>query len=427
MLAELQPKLISLLGIGGLVFTAWLMSSRRRQFPWRIVLVGLLLQTMLAAVVLCTSQGKAFFEGANAAVAGFQSFVVAGSGMVFGLPPQAASAVAGDERFLLTSFAFGVLPTVIVFSSLMAVLYHVGIMQWLVRGIAWGMQRSLGTSGPETLAAAANIFVGHTEAPLVVKPYLDHLSRSELNALMVGGFATVTGSLVAAYAALGAEAGHIVTASVISGPAALLIAKVMLPEAEDFQPRQTLASGGEKRAANLIGAATQGASDGLKLALNIAAMLIAFLALLAMADYAVGQLGWWVGFRAEQGDPTLSFTILLAYLFTPVAWLIGIPWSEAHAAGQLLGVKMFANEFVAFQQLGDLLAQQPDALSERSRHILTYALCGFSNFSAIGIQVGGIGGLAPTRKDEIAQLGLRAMLGGTIACLMTACVAGLFL
>ncbi len=422
-----QLKLTSCVGLAVFVGCAWLMSSNRWRFPWRIVLVGIALQFCLAALVLKTSEGMLFFELANQAVAGFQSFVSAGSGMVFGLPGPAAEQVGGDDQFFLKSFAFGVLPTVIVFSSLMAVLYHLGVMQFFVRIVAWGMQRTLGTSGPETLAAAANIFVGHTEAPLVVKPYLEKLSRSELNALMVGGFSTVTGSLVAAYVDLGAQAGHIITASVISGPASLLIAKVLEPESESHAPNKSLTLTGDRATTNLIGAATQGASDGLKLALNIAAMLIAFLALLALADYLVGQLGWFLGMRSSEGEPTLSFSRLLAVAFTPVSFLIGIPWAEAADAGQLLGLKMFANEFVAYKELGEMVTRDTNPLSERSRNVLTYALCGFSNFSAIGIQVGGIGGLAPSRKDEIARLGLRAMLGGTLACLMTACVAGIFL
>lgn len=423
----MTARLISLLGLVVLIFIAWLLSSDRRRFPWRVVLVGLALQFVLAAVVLLTPQGRAFFEAANAAVAGFQAFVSEGSGFVFGLFPNSAAAVDGDRLFPLGSFAFGVLPTVIVFSSLMAVLYHLGVMQVLVKSVAWIMQRTLGTSGPETLAAAANIFVGHTEAPLVVRPYLESLTRSELNALMVGGFATVTGSLLATYAAMGAEAGHLVTASVISGPAALLIAKIMQPEKHDHQVNQTLQLDRNTISPNLIGAAAQGASDGLKLALNIAAMLIAFLALLALADFLVGQIGLWFGLKNANGQATLSFTSMLGTVFTPLAWMIGVPWNEAADAGRLLGIKMVANEIVAYEQMGQMLVRESNPLSERTRTIMTYALCGFSNLSAIGIQVGGIGGLAPGRKDEIARLGLRAMLGGTLACLMTACIAGAFL
>ncbi len=362
----MTARFISLLGLILLIFIAWLMSSNRRRFPWRIVLVGLILQFSLAALVLLTPQGRAFFEAANAAVAGFQAFVSEGSGFVFGLFPNAAARVEGDRFFPLGSFAFGVLPTVIVFSSLMAVLYHLGVMQLLVQSVAFVMQRTLGTSGPETLAAAANIFVGHTEAPFVVRPYLEKLTSSELNALMVGGFATVTGSLLATYSAMGAEAGHLVTASVISGPAALLIAKVMQPEKPDHEVNTTLLLDRESMSPNLIGAAAQGASDGLKLALNIAAMLIAFLALLALADFAVGQIGLWFGLKNADGQPMLSFTNLLALLFTPVAWMIGVPWSEAADAGRLLGIKMVANEIVAYEQMGEMLSREDNPLSERS-------------------------------------------------------------
>ncbi|GAB5404958.1 MAG: nucleoside transporter C-terminal domain-containing protein [Aureliella sp.] len=423
---DLTLRLTSLFGLFFLIFVAWLLSSNRKKFPVRIVVGGLLLQVTLAAIVMLTKPGQDFFSAANAAVSKFQEFVSEGSGFVFGLFDGAAEEVGGNNMFPLASFAFGVLPTVIVFASLMAVLYHLGVMQRLVQVVAWGMQRTLGTSGPETLAAAANIFVGHTEAPLVVRPYLERLSKSELNALMVGGYATVTGSLLATYASMGVEAGHLVTASVISGPAALMIAKIMQPEEADHEAEQSLALSAKSEAPNVIGAAAQGASDGLKLALNIAAMLIAFLALLALADFLVAQAGALVGFRDEAGNPTISFTILLAYLFTPVAYLLGIPWEEAFVSGRLLGVKVVANEVVAYNQLGQLLASE-EAVSDRTRHILTYALCGFSNFSAIGIQVGGIGGLAPGRRDDVARLGLRAMIGGTIACLMTACIAGVFL
>ncbi len=420
-------RLTALFGLFFMIFVAWAMSSNRRRFPVRVVVGGLLLQFSLALLVLKTSAGRAFFDGANSAVTKFQEFVSEGSLFVFGLFQPAADQVGGDRGHLLATFAFGVLPTVIVFASLMAVLYHCGVMQKLVQIVAFGMQRTLGTSGPETLASAANIFVGHTEAPLVVKPYLEKLSKSELNALMVGGYATVTGSLIATYASMGVEAGHLVTASVISGPAALLIAKVMQPEEADYQAIQTLDLGGERETPNVIGAAAQGASDGLKLALNIAAMLIAFLALLAFADFLVGQAGMLVGFTNEDGSPILSFRLLLAYLFTPFAWLMGIPAAETFGAGQLLGIKVFANEIVAYQEMGTMMADSETAFSDRTRHIMTYALCGFSNLSAIGIQVGGIGGLAPSRKNDIARLGLRAMIGGTLACLMTACVAGILL
>ena len=424
MLESALPRLNSLLGLVAMIFLAWAMSTDRRKFPIRVVVGGLILQFLLALAVLRTMPGQWFFSQANLAVEGFQFFVSQGSGFVFGLFPDANQHVAGDRTFLLKSFAFGVLPTVIVFSSLMSVLYHLRIMQLVVRGVAVVMQKTLGTSGPESLAAAANIFVGHTEAPLVVKPYLERMTRSELNALMVGGFATVSGSLIAGYASMGVAAGHLITASVISGPAALLIAKLMVPEADGDDVESTLAIESGSESVNLVGAAAQGASDGMKLALNIAAMLIAFLALIALADFALGQAGATFGLVDNKGKPTLSFTMLLGYAFAPVAGLIGVPWSEALDGGKLLGIKMVANEFVAYEQLGEMLhREQP--LSDRTKILMTYALCGFSNFSAIGIQIGGIGSLAPTRRNDIAELGLRAMIGGTIACLMTACIAGI--
>jgi concentrative nucleoside transporter, CNT family len=420
----IQLRLISLFGLFVFVFLAWLASSNRKKFPLRIVVGGILLQLVLGLLILRTGPGLAFFTKANEAVAGFQYFVSQGSGFVFGLFPESQEKVSGDRQFLLKSFAFGVLPTVIVFSSLMSVLYHLRIMQVLVRAIAFLMQRTLGTSGPETIAAAANIFVGQTEAPLVVKPYLESMTRSELNALMVGGFATITGSLIAGYASMGVEAGHLITASVISGPAALVIAKLMVPEEDGVEINRSLAIAAPEENVNLIGAAAAGASDGMKLALNIAAMLIAFLALIAIADYLIGQAGCWVGFRNAEGGATLSLAVILGNLFAPFAWLLGVPWSETLDAGHLLGIKMVANEFVAYEQLGEMLHREKP-ISDRTRLLMTYALCGFSNFSSIGIQVGGIGALAPSRRKELAQIGFRAMIGGTLACLMTACIAGI--
>ena len=424
-MAEATSRLICLFGLFVFIAACWLMSSRRRLFPWRIVLGGLLLQFVLAALVLRTSWGRGFFYQANAAVNQLQSFVEKGSSFVFGL--WNAEPVDGESNLLLATFAFGVLPTVIFYSSLMSVLYHIGLMQWVVRGVAWVMQRTLGTSGPETLAAAANIFLGHTEAPLVIKPFIPAMTRSELNAMMVGGFANVSASLLGVYSDFGVDVGHLVTASVISAPASLLIAKIMLPEAPDAHVEASLVLGDARTSVNVIGAAADGASDGLKLALNIGAMLIAFLALIAMADFLIGQAGWYVGFRSVDNAPTLTLSRILGTLFAPVAFLIGIPWSECSLAGQLLGTKMLANELVAYQELGAMLSAEPPLVGQRTKTIMTYALCGFANFGAIGIQVGGIGGLVPERRNEIAALGLRAMIGGTISCLMTACVAGLLI
>ncbi len=327
-------------------------------------------------------------------------------------------------RQLLSSFAFGVLPTIIFFSSLMTMLYYLGIMQRVVAFFAWIMQRTLGTSGAESLSAAANIFVGQTEAPLAIRPYVSRMTMSELNAVMVGGFATIAGGVLAAYVQMGIDAGHLVTASFISAPAALLIAKVMYPETEHSLTLGHVEVEVVEKDANLIEAAAKGATDGLKLALNVGAMLIAFLALIALSNAAIGALG---GFVNSLTGQTWEWSLErgLSYLFWPLAWMMGIPSRECFPAGELLGIKMVANEFIAYDKLaGWMDAGAGNPLSDRSVRILTYALCGFSNFGSIGIQLGGIGGIAPQRRGDLARLGLRAMLGGTLAAFMTACVAG---
>lgn len=395
------------------------MSSDRRRFPVRIVVGGLLLQIVLGFLVLRTPWGQYLFEQLGIAVTHLLSFVDEGSSFVFNVNSRSTDPVEDVipvNYALLRTFAFGVLPTVIFFSAFMSVLYHIGVMQWVVIAMAWVMQRTLGTSGPETLSAAANVFVGHTEAPLVVKPYLSTMTRSELNALMTGGFATVTGGLLGAYVDMGIDASHLITASVISAPAALLIAKVMLPESEATQSAEGLRLSSEKASVNVIGAAVQGASDGLKLALNVAAMLIAFLALIALCNAMLVAI------------TGVTLETILGYAFAPLAWCMGIPMDESVAAGEYIGIKTVANEFIAFMQLGELDTSSGESpISERTKTILTYALAGFSNFGAIGIQVGGIGGLEPSRKDELAQLGLRAMFGGLLACCMTGAVAGMLL
>ncbi|MEM6474162.1 MAG: nucleoside transporter C-terminal domain-containing protein, partial [Planctomycetota bacterium] len=288
--------------------------------------------------------------------------------------------------------------------------------------------------GPETLAAAANVFVGHTEAPLVVRPYLAKMTRSELNAMMTGGFATVTGGLLGAYAGMGIDIAHLLTASVISAPAALLIAKVMQPETEEqaasatlVRPWQSSSEDREDEPVNLIAAAVTGATEGLKLALNVGAVLIAFLALIRLVDVLLG-----LGCQAyasffDVAIPQLTLGVILGYACWPIAWLLGIPSGECLEAGRLIGLKTVANEFIAYQSLGDIMKEKEPAISERTATILTYALAGFSNFGAIGIQVGGIGGLEESRRGDLAQLGLRAMFGGLLACCMTGAVAGLLL
>ena len=414
----MNPRLICVLGLVVFVLVAWLISTDRRRFPVRIVIGGLGLQLGLGILVLRTDLGQAFFHSLGIGFQRVMETVNEGSGFLFSV---------GDDPSLLRTFAFGVLPTVIFFSSLMSILYHLGLMQRLVWAMAWVMRLTLGTSGAETLAAAANVFVGHTEAPLVVRPYLARMTRSELCAMMTGGFATVTGGLLGAYAGMGIEIAHLLTASIISAPAALLIAKVMVPETQPEEVNQEMTLSADRQHANLIGAAVEGASEGLKLALNVGAMLIAFLALIALVDVLLGVGCSLFGWVDAQNNPTVSLGVILGHLCWPLAWLMGVPADECLAAGRLIGIKTVANEFIAFQQLGGMETGPGGVISERTATVLTYALAGFSNFGAIGIQVGGIGGLEPSRKEDLAKLGLRAMFGGLLACCMTGAVAGLLL
>jgi CNT family concentrative nucleoside transporter len=381
------------------------------------------MQFLFAFVVLCTGPGQAAFRVAGDFFNEVLGFVAAGTRFVFGI--NAEDNVQTKYR-LVTTFAFGVLPTIVFFSSLMAILYHLGVMQAVVGAMAWVMQKTLRTSGAETLSAAANIFVGQTEAPLLIRPYVAEMTDSELMAVMVGGFATVSGGLLAAYVAFGLDAGHLITASVISAPAALVIAKIVQPEVGEPKTRGTVRATVPRTAANMIEAAANGAAEGMKLALNVAAMLIAFLALIAMADAAVGALGDAAGRLTGAGEVDWSLSKTLGYLGAPLAWLMGIDSGECLRAGELLGLRMATNEIVAYERLAQWSAGG-EPLSPRTKVIMTYALSGFANFSSIGIQIGGIGGMAEERRGDLARLGLRAMLAGTLACLMTACVAGVLI
>lgn len=445
-----QLNLVSFFGLFAMVLIAWLMSSFRDKINWRLVGTGIALQLALG-VIFFNSQSWTFdgrfpngvlFYAFDEFFGLIKQWADEGAKFVFqanGVNPEFPK---DNPLFLLKTFAFGVLPTVVFFAALMSVLYHIGIMEPIVRAMAWFMQRILGTSGSESLAAAANIFVGHTEAPLVVRPYISGMTRSELNAMMVGGFATITGGLMAIFVNIGVSAGHLVTASIISAPAALVIAKILQPETEESQTLGKVSVKFEKQSTNVIEAAATGASDGMKLAINIAAMLIGFLALIAMLNailYGIGELVEYVlhGDQSalnadEQVDLNWTLNGLFGYVFWPFAWMMGIEAKDCMASGQLLGTKMVVNEFLAYLNLSTILGDMEAngeaakvAISERTQVILTYALCGFSNFGAIGIQLGGIGPLAPNRKSDLAQLGLRAMLGGMLACCMTACVAGM--
>jgi CNT family concentrative nucleoside transporter len=309
----------------------------------------------------------------------------------------------------------------------MAVMYHLGIMQIVVRFISRIMQVSLEISGAESLSAAANIFVGQTEAPLVVRPYIGRMTRSELMSIMVGGFATIAGSVMAAYITMGISAAHLLTASVISAPAGLLIAKVLQPEVDVPETLGVSEQEMPRTTGNIIEAASNGTADGLQLALNVGAMLIAFLGLIAMFDYGLQHISGWLLTQVGYPGQSVTLTSVLGAVFSPIAWLMGIEWKECAPAGELLGLKLVATEFVAYEKLGEWnrLAAEARPLSDRAVVILTYALCGFSNFASIGIQIGGIGALAPERRKELTEIAFRAMLGGTLACCMTACIAGI--
>ncbi|MCO6045998.1 NupC/NupG family nucleoside CNT transporter [Aeoliella sp. ICT_H6.2] len=412
-----MERVISFAGLFVMIGLAWLMSSHKTKVQWRVVFGGLLLQFAFAWFVLKTKSGEWVFARFADVFRALLDCSDAGSSQLFGEGFQ--------EHFL----AFKVLPTIIFFSALMSLLYYIGIIQIVVKLFAKLMQYTLGTSGAETLSAAANVFVGQTEAPLVIRPYLPTMTMSELNAVMVGGFATIAGGVLAAYVGMGISAEHLLSASVISAPAALLIAKVMQPEVDTPETLGEVRIEVRETHVNALEAVADGTVSGLKLALNVGAMLIVFFALIAVANALLAWLASMclqMGLVAGPEPPTWSLELIFGYLFYPIAWVMGVEPKDCLHVGQLLGIKWFGTEFVAYETLGDWM--KPDSgveLSDRSITIATYALCGFANFASIGIQLGGIGGLAPERRADLAKLGLRAMIGGSLAAFMTACVAGM--
>jgi CNT family concentrative nucleoside transporter len=404
-----MEKLISLLGLVVMMLLAWLMSSHKKKIPWRVVVGGLLLQFIFGWIILKTAPGQFVFSGLSDGFSAMLDFVDVGSKFVFG------------EKFRDHYFAFKVIPTIIFFSALMSVLYHFGVMQFIVKGMSNMMQKVLGTSGAETLSAAVNVFVGQTEAPLVIKPYVPKMTDSELMAVMVGGFANVAGGVLAAFVGMGIDAGHLIASSVISAPASLVIAKLLLPEVGQPVTMGKEAPHVEVDTVNFVDALARGASDGVMLAINVAAMLIAFLAMIALFDFVLTSFGGYFGLK-------LSLAMILGYAFSPLAWVMGVPAQDMFSVGELLGLKMVANEFVAYERLAAWITPGSGVeLTERAKIIATYALCGFANFGSIGIQIGGISPLAPNKRGVISKLAFRAMLGGTLATFMTACIAGIFL
>ena len=410
-MSEDALRVVSALGLMAMLAIAWLASSNRRAIRWKTVAWGIGIQFSLGLLLLRTGAGEGFFSLVASVVDHLLDYTNAGTRFVFG--PLL------DSGF---SFALGVLPIIIFMGSLFAILYHLGWVQFVVRILARILARSMRLSGAESLAAVANIFVGMVESCLVVRPYLERMTRSELFATMTLGMSTVAGSVLLAYVNIlggGAFAGHLVTASILSAPAGLVLAKIMIPETGEPLTQAGLESGLERSEVNLIDAAAEGALSGMKLAAYVGASLIAFVALIAMANDLIGGIGGLFGIA------NLTLEGILGVLLAPLAFLMGVPWHDAPTVGSLLGIKTVLNEFLAYQQLGEAIAS--GQLSERSRVIASYALCGFANFGSLAILLGGIGGIVPSRRHEVASLGLYAILSGSLASFMTACLAGILI
>ncbi|MGD8305734.1 MAG: nucleoside transporter C-terminal domain-containing protein [Ignavibacteria bacterium] len=447
---DLNSIFRGLVGVIVLVGIAFLFSNNKKKVNWRLVGIGLSLQLVFAIFILRSKELESIFTPLGWPMEFFRwvsgffvlilSFTMQGAEFIFG----DLAKMPGSEGSTGSFFAFQVLPTIIFFACLMSILYYAGIMQWVVRGMAWIMARFLGTSGAESLSCSANIFVGQTEAPLMIRPYLKDMTRSEILTIMVGGMATIAGGVMAAYIQiLGTAysikhgiplveaqqifATQLLGASIMAAPAGIVISKILFPETGEPVTKGTVKVEVEKDAANVIEAAANGAGSGLKLALNVGAMLLAFIALIGMINWGLNWIGDLTGLnpslQSSFGQP-LSFELILGWIFQVIAFSIGVPWEDALNFGALFGTKIVVNEFVAYTNFGVLL-EAGKILNEKTVIMLTYALCGFANFSSIAIQIGGLGPLAPSRKSEIAGLGIKAVLGGAMATLMTATLAGL--
>ena len=405
-----MERLIGIAGILVLLSIALAMSNNRKAISWQLVAWGLGIQILFAVIILKTPVGVPFFGAIDIGIKNLLSFSDAGSDFLF------KSFRYGVVEDPLMNFAFRILPTLIFFSSLIAVLYHLGIMQFVVKWIARVMQKSMGTSGSETLCVSGNIFVGQTEAPLLVRPFILKMTKSELMAVMVGGFATVAGGVMAMYVSILGNipgiAGHLLAASIMSAPAALVIAKIIYPETEASDTFGDLKIALDKKDDNIMEALSRGATNGMKLAANVAAMLVAFVAIIAMVNAILGLID-------------LSLQQILGWIFSPLAWVMGVPWNEAGIIGSLMGEKLVLTELIAFGDLSELMTT--NSISDRSAIIASYALCGFANFASVGIQLGGIGGIAPERRKDLAKLGLKAMFGGALASWLTATIAGILI
>ncbi len=414
------PKMISLFGLAAFVAIAWLLSNNRTRFPWRTVLSGLGLQFTFALFILKTGVGLAIFGGVQNAVRRIGDFSDEGAAMAFG--PLAKGEILGKAFGSGNAYVFAVsiTATIILISALSALLYHWGILQRIVQAMAWVMRRVMGTSGSESLAAASNIFLGQTEAALLVKPYIPKMTASEIMALMTAGMATIATGVMVVYPKLGLDAGHILTASVLSAPAALLVSKIMFPELERSETAAGAPMKVEKTDANSLDSLCRGTSEGVMLAINVMGMLIAFVAVVALANAVFGAAQGAFGVASAN-----QFTLqtLLGHMNAPFAWLMGVPWKDCTVVGQALGERIVLNEFIGYISLSKSIA----TLDPRSVTIATYALCGFANFASIAIQIGGIGAMAPTRRGDLARLGFRAMIAGLLACYITATIAGILI
>ncbi|MBQ4859194.1 NupC/NupG family nucleoside CNT transporter [Pseudoalteromonas sp. MMG007] len=405
-----MTTLMSLVGMVVLLSIAFAASTNRKAISLRTVGIAFAMQVVIGGFVLFFEAGKNVLTSMSAAVSSVIGYANDGIGFLFG--PLASQDTLG---FI---FAIQVLPVIVFFSALVAVLYHLGIMDWIIRILGGGLQKLLKTSRTESLSATANIFVGQTEAPLIVKPFIATMTKSELFAVMVGGLATVAGSVMAGYVIIGVDLKYLIAASFMAAPGGFLMAKMIVPETET--PKDNLADldlSDHDKPVNVIDAAASGAANGMHLALNVGAMLLAFVALIALLNGLLGGVGGWFDY------PTLTLQEILGYLFAPVAWLLGVPWDEAIIAGSFIGQKIVVNEFVAYLDF----INYRDTLSAHTQAIVTFALCGFANLSSIAILLGGLGGMAPSRRKDIARLGLRAVLAGSMANLMSAAIAGFFL
>lgn len=420
--------IMSLVGMAVLIGIAVLFSSNRRAIKLRTVGGAFIIQLAIGALVLYVPAGRSVLEGMSNAVSKVIGYGQDGMSFIFG-------GLVSDKMFELFGgggfvFALRVLPIIVFFSSLIAVLYYLGVMQLVIKVLGGGLQKVLGTSRTESLSATANIFVGQTEAPLVVRPYIATMTNSELFAVMSGGLASVAGSVLAGYAQMGVPMEYLIAASFMAAPGGLLFAKLLVPETEDYRDRTNAEElvAEDERPANIIDAAASGAASGMQLALNVGAMLLAFIALIALINGILGGIGGWFDY------PELSLELILGWLFAPIAYLIGVPWSEATIAGSFIGQKIVVNEFVAFMNFGeymkadaDVIAAGKQVLSDHSKAIISFALCGFANLSSVAILIGGLGGMAPNRRSDVARLGMKAVLAGTLSNLMSATIAGLFL